>query len=109
MVEVLRQDAPYRGFVLALHRHLIEAGATPQYERGVKPYVYWPGLVLMATASLGFAMLIVRALQTAAWAGAGFIAAFLALFLWQLGGYFRRNRPGTYRPDDVPPELLPGA
>jgi hypothetical protein len=108
MVEVVRQDEPYRDFILALHRRLIEAGASPDYVRGVKSYTYWPGLALMAMASLGFVMLIVRAVQTAAWAGAAFIAVFLALFLWQLGGYFRRNRPGTYRPDDVPAELLPG-
>ena len=35
------------------------------------------------------------------------IAAFLALFLWQGGNFFRRNRPGLYRPDAPPEELLP--
>lgn len=109
MVDVTRQDAPYRDFIVALHRHLANSGAPPEYVRGVKPYVYWPGIAIMAVASLGFAMLIVRALQTQAWAGAGFIAAFLGLFLWQLGGYFRRNRPGDYRADNVPVELLPGS
>ncbi len=109
LMDVTRQDASYRDFILALHRHLVAAGARPEYVRGVKAYVYWPGIVIMTGASVGFVMLVVRALQTAAWAGAAFIAAFLALFLWQFGGYFRRNRPGVYRPDDVPLELLPAA
>lgn len=109
IVDVTRQDASYRDFVQALHRRLHDAGAAPEYVRGVKPYTYWPGLAFMSVAALGFALLIVRALQTQAWAGAAFIALFLGLFLWQIGGYFRRNRPGRYRPDAVPAELLPGA
>jgi hypothetical protein len=63
--------------------------------------------VVLAGAGLGIAALAVRALQIGALAGAAFIAAFLALFLWQAGGFFLRNRPGRYRPDAVPPLLLP--
>ena len=36
-----------------------------------------------------------------------YIGAFLALFLWQAGNYFRRNRPGRYTPQALPPELMP--
>jgi hypothetical protein len=107
MVEVERQDAPYRDFILALHRHLIDAGAKPQYVRGVHPAIYWPGLALITVMMLGFIVLILRAIQTAAWAGGAFILAFLLLSVWQLGGYFRSNRPGSYRPDAVPREVLP--
>jgi hypothetical protein len=32
----------------------------------------------------------------------------LGLFLWQSGNYFRRNRPGSYRPDALPKLLVPG-
>jgi len=49
----------------------------------------------------------VRALQAHTISVAAFIAAFLALFLWQGGNFFRRNKPGRYRPDALPPELLP--
>jgi hypothetical protein len=107
MVEVERQDAPYRDFILALHRRLLESGATPQYVRGVHPAIYWPGLAVIGTMMLGFVVLIVRAVQTAAWAGGAFILAFLFLSIWQLGGYFRSNRPGSYRPDAVPRDVLP--
>jgi hypothetical protein len=62
-----------------------------------------------AAVALGLAVLIVRALQADAIAGALFIAAFLALFLWQGGHFFRRNRPGLYRPDAPPRDLMPDA
>jgi hypothetical protein len=69
--------------------------------------MYWPGAAVFLAASLVLAGLIVRALQTQSWSGAAFVAAFLAFFLWQAGGFFSRNRPGTFRPDAVPPNVLP--
>ena len=38
---------------------------------------------------------------------AAFVGAFMLLFLWQGGNFFRRNRPGFYRPEALPAELLP--
>jgi len=52
-------------------------------------------------------VLIVRALQVDAMSGAAFIGGFLVLLLWQGGTYFRRNRPGVYRPDALPAALMP--
>ena len=74
---------------------------------GRRPFIYWPGVVVFLGASLALVGLIVRALTEAAWSGAAFIAAFLAFFLWQAGGFFHRNRPGTYDPAAVPPQVLP--
>ena len=56
---------------------------------------------------VGFAALIVRALDTGAYSGAAVVGAFFALFVWQSGTYFWRNRPGHYRPDALPTELVP--
>ena len=70
-------------------------------------------LVQAATKTLrkaspeGFAMLIVQALDVGAYAGAAVVGAFLALFGWQSGNYFWRNRPGRYRPDALPKALVP--
>ncbi|MFA6267886.1 MAG: hypothetical protein WC670_19485 [Pseudolabrys sp.] len=107
MVIQQRQDKDYSAFVGELHRRLAAAGAGAVYERGVVPFVYWPGLVIVGAITLCLAWLIVRALQTDAKAGAAFIAAFLALFLWQGGSLFSRNRPGLYGPDTLPVDLLP--
>jgi hypothetical protein len=102
-----RQDKAYSAFVAALHRRLDAAGATTRFERGSLPLLYWPALVVFVGVALGFALLVVRALQVDAKAGAAFVGAFLALFLWQGGNFFRRNKPGLYRPGAPPAELLP--
>ena len=107
MVEQERLDKPYSAFVGELHRRLAAAATPVRYEQGTRPLMYWPGLVLSVGVSLGLSMLIVRALQVDAMSGAAFIGAFLALFLWQGGNYFHRNRPGVYRPDALPAALLP--
>lgn len=107
MVEQVRQDRPYADFVRELHRRVAAAAAPAQFEQGRNPLVYWPGLAVFAAVALGLAFLIVRALQSDAMGGAAFIAAFLALFLWQGGNFFRRNRPGVYRSDALPELLMP--
>ena len=78
-----------------------------RFEQGSNPLLYWPGLVAFVGVSLGLAWLIVRALQSDARGGAVFVGAFLLLFLWQGGNFFRRNRPGHYRPEALPAELMP--
>ena len=107
MVEQERLDKSYSAFVTALHRRMADAGVRASYEQGSSPLRYWPGVVVFAAMALGLAFLIMRALQSDAPAGAAFIGAFLALFLWHGGNYFRRNRPGSYRPDDLPELLVP--
>jgi hypothetical protein len=107
LVEHERFDASYRAFVIELCRRVGAARDLAAFESGSPAWIYWPGLAVFVAASLGLAGLIVRALMTEVWSGAAFVAAFLALFLWQAGNLFRRNRPGTFRPDAVPPQVLP--
>ena len=107
LVEQERLDKPYTAFVGELHRRIAQAGVPAHFEQGSNPLTYWPGLVAFVGVSLGLAWLIVRALQSDARGGAVFVGAFLLLFLWQGGNFFRRNRPGHYRPEMLPAELLP--
>jgi hypothetical protein len=107
LVEQERQDKSYSAFIAELHRRIVDAAVPVRFEQGGNPVIYWPGLIVFAGCGLGMAFLIVRALQTHAMGGAVFIAAFLVLFLWQGGSFFRRNRPGVYRPDALPADLLP--
>jgi hypothetical protein len=109
MAEQARQDDSYSTFINELHRRLVSADVPVRCERGRAVWFYWPGVAIFAGVSLGLTLLIVRALQADAIAGALFVAAFLALFLWQGGHFFRRNRPGLYRADALPRELLPKA
>ena len=108
MVEQERLDRPYSTFIAELHRRLSQASAPVRFEQGSPPLLYWPGLAVFVAFGLGLAGLTVRALLENSLGGAAFIAAFLALFLWQSGNYFRRNWPGRYSPDAPPPALMPG-
>src|SRR5215510_14554690 len=107
MFEQERRDAPYAAFVTELHRRLAAAQSSARFDAGSPPLLYWPAVTLFAGVSLSIAALLVRALQLGALGGAAFIAAFLALFLWQAGTFFRRNKPRAYTPDNPPRDLVP--
>jgi hypothetical protein len=109
IVEQERHDAAYSAFIAELHRRIAAGGATVSFETGSPVALYWLGLAMFAGASLALAALTVRALQIGAPGGAAIVGGFLALFLWQVGTFFRRNRPGSYQPHTLPPEVLPRA
>jgi hypothetical protein len=106
-VEQQRHDAAYTAFIAELHRRIAAVGAAVSFEAGSPVAVYWIGLAVFAGVSLALAALTARALQVGAMAGAFIVGGFLALFLWQVGTFFRRNRPGIYAPHALPPEVLP--
>jgi hypothetical protein len=107
MFEQERLDKSYAAFIAELHRRIARAGVPVRCEQGGHPLLYWPGLVAFAGVVLASAVLIVRAVQAGAMAGAAFIGVFLALFLWQGGNFVLRNWPGIYRPDALPAQLMP--
>lgn len=107
MVEQAAQDQAYGAFMRELHRRIAAAGAAPAFDRGSPALLYWPGLAVFVGVVAGFAVLIVQALDIGAYGGAAVVGAFFALFAWQGGTYFRRNRPGRYRPDALPADLVP--
>ena len=107
MFEQERLDQSYSDFVRALHHRMSNAPTSTRFEQGSSPFVYWPGLLVFACVALGLAGLIVRALQNGSLSGAALVVAFLAMFIWYGGNFLRRNRPGTYRPDALPKELIP--
>jgi hypothetical protein len=64
-------------------------------------------VVMLALVAIAMAGLFIRAVTTGEWAGVSFLAGFVALFAWQIGGFVARNRPRTYTFDDLPAALLP--
>jgi len=108
-VEQERLDTAYCDFVTELHRRLAAAGTQASFVTGYAPPIYWAGVAVFVATALGLAGLIVRAVQLGRWAGVAFIAVFFVVFLWQVGTYFRRNRPGSYQPDALPDAALPRA
>jgi len=109
MVEQERLDRPYAAFITELHRRIALAAPPARFEQGTNPFSYWPGLIVFVAVEFALAALITRAAQTSAWRAAAVISVFLALSLWQGGNFFRRNRPGRYRPDALPAETMPKA
>jgi hypothetical protein len=107
IVEQERQDGAYNVFVRELHGRIAASGSKPLLQSGSPSIIYWFGLAIFAAAGLSLVALTFRALQVAEWAAAGFIAGFLALFLWHLGSFFYRNQPNRYRPDALPKLVLP--
>lgn len=108
MVEQQRLDADYTRFVTALHARVAASGAPVACERGRPALIYWPGLAVFISVSLGLAALIVRTLQASAILPALLVGVFFALFVWQGGTFFSRNRPGRYPVAEPPRDLLPG-
>jgi hypothetical protein len=107
LVEQYPQDRAYGAFIRELNRRIAAVGGPAAFVTGVPAFLYWPGLALFAGVALAIAALTVRALEIGDYAGVALLSGFFALFVWQSGTYFKRNRPGRYRPDAVPNELVP--
>jgi hypothetical protein len=107
MLDLERRGPAYTAFVCELHRRMATVGTRAAFLTGTPRFIYSAGLAVFVVIALGLAALTARALQAGAWAGATLVGGFFSLFLWQVGNYFRLNRPGTYRPDRLPAHLLP--
>jgi len=101
------QDAPYRDFIVKLHARMARAGSVAALSGGLGRMTYLAALALLALVGLAMAGLLVRSLVTREYAGALFVAGFVALFAWQVGGFVRRNRPQAYTFGHLPEALLP--
>jgi hypothetical protein len=107
LMEQTALAGPYSEFVGGLHRRVAASGVRPRCDCGIHPILYGLGLLVYAAVLLGLAVLIVRALQVASYPAALFVAVFFGLFAWQLGHFFKLNKPAHYEPEAPPSELLP--
>lgn len=104
---MVRQDNHYRAFIVELHRRLAASGSKPWLVAGIHPVLYYLGLAAMTIIACSIAALLVRALWIREFAGALFLLGFAAWFLWQIGGFMKRNKPRVYTFDELPTDLLP--
>lgn len=107
LMEQARQDADYVPFIAELHRRLAAAGSTARFEVGMNRWLYGLGVVVMGAIAVVLAMLMGRTALNRDLAGFAVVAAVGALFAWQAGSLFYRNRPMTYRPEAPPPVAMP--
>ena len=101
------QDRGYRDFMVELHRRMQHDGSRAALIGGIGRKTYAAALVLLALLAIAMAGLLLRALFTFEFTGALFLLGFAALFVWQVGGFVKRNQPRTYAFDDLPARLLP--
>jgi hypothetical protein len=101
------QDHGYRAFIAELHRRMAKAGSRAVLSGGLAAPLYAAAVVLVGLLAIAMVGLLVRALAIGEWAGVLFLIGFAALFVWQIGGFVRRNRPITYSFDQLPQALLP--
>ncbi|MCF2524397.1 hypothetical protein LVY71_16600 [Bradyrhizobium sp. G127] len=101
------QDNGYRAFVMELHRRLADIKSRAVLVVGINPNIYLAAMVVIAIVAIAMLGLLIRALLTGEFAGALFLVGFAALFIWQIGGFMRRNRPRSYTFDALPEDVLP--
>jgi hypothetical protein len=107
LVDQERQDTAYVAFITELHRRLAAIGSTARFSSGMPVVLYGVGLVVLIAAVAAFIGLTVRTLQAGETMGAAVVGAFFLVFAWQVGTYVLRNRPGSYRPENLPANVLP--
>lgn len=104
---VAPQSAAYRRFILALHQTLAARHSEAALTAGLGRTAYAAALALITLLAVAIAALLVRAFVAGEWGGALFLAGFVALFAWQVGGFLLRNTPQRYSAAHVPDEMLP--
>ena len=107
IVTLAPQNEGYRNFIQALHAALVRNGGRPSFIAGLNPIVF--AIAVFMTGMLAIAMLglLIRALAIANYVAALFLAGFAGWYGWHMGGWLLRNKPRAYRPDNIPPTLLP--
>lgn len=101
------QDDAYRDFIRALHGKLAAAGGGAVFHGGLRPVAYALATAVLTLVALALTALTARALASGSIAGALFLIALGGVFVWQIGGFMRRNKPCRYAAADPPPQLLP--
>lgn len=107
LVEQERLDKGYAEFVTTLHRRLAAAGSGTLFLTGLPVLTYWVGAIVFGVVMVMTGIMVVRALQFSQWSVSAILGIFFLVFAIQIGNYFRRNRPGRYRPDAIPAAVLP--
>jgi hypothetical protein len=101
------QDSGFRNFLVELHARMAKAGSRAELTAGLGRKTYAAVLAFLAMLAVAMAGLLIRALMIGEFAGVLFILGFAALFVWQVGGFVRRNQPRSYSFDRLPAGLLP--
>ncbi len=107
MVDLDRQEAAYRAFVLRLAAAIAQANPACRFLAG-KPLPIWLIFAVIAfTATLGMAAFAWMAWTRGETNAMLFTLFMFALAVWQIEPMVRLNRPRKLNSGEVPPELMP--
>jgi len=120
MAEMERHHDAYRAFVAALAERIMRANPQAELSAGLAPWRFrtmcgLAGATAAALAGTALFALYQRFQPSAAWPPglaslmAGLAGFTLAYLLYWMHRYLGRNRPGAFRPDDIPERVLPKA
>ena len=101
------QGPAYNAFVGELHRRIAEAGGDCRFEAGFAAWRWWPMVVVGIVTAAGLLYVAIQTLLRDDLGAGVLIAAFIALFAWQMGPLIVRNRPRDYEPNHIPADVLP--
>jgi hypothetical protein len=107
LTEQERFDRPYAAFVTELHRRLAAAGSNATFSAGLPTVMYWVGVAVFVPVVIGVAVMAARLILEGQWIAAAIVGGLFLVFGYQLASHFLRNQPQRYRPDAIPPSVLP--
>jgi hypothetical protein len=107
LVDHQRHDVEYVAFIRELHRRIAASGGDAQFMAGMPAPAFWLGVAVFGGMMALLVGVAAKGLLQGDWLGVAVVGGLLVLFGWQIGNFFRRNRPLRYRPDDVPDIVLP--
>lgn len=102
-----RWDQGFRDFATGLARRAAAANPALRLEGGMPAWRFWPGAALALMLLLAFSWQIAEKLTAGAWFPVAVSAGGLAIGLWFLTPFLRRNRPRPLSADSIPSDLLP--
>ena len=95
------RDATFSPFVRAMHKQL--ANHQLEYKKGLNAFIYWLSMVFFILLGLVAVGIGVAAIVPYGW----FTILVAVLLFFRLRKHFKKNKPGTYDPVNIPEELLP--
>lgn len=102
-----RWDEGFRDFSLGLAARAASANPALRLEGGMPGWRFWPAAALALALLLVLSWQIAEKLVAGLWFPVAVSTAGLALGLWFLTPFLRRNRPRPLSADSLPPDLLP--
>jgi hypothetical protein len=109
LVDLDRQDEAYSTFVRALISRIAADNPSVVLEAGMPRWLHTLTALAGGIAMVALVFVGIQALRQGGWPMALMTLAIGAYFVWWTSRYLGRNRPRRFRPDAIPPDVMPPA